>query len=31
MEAARFREIQKDIPGHFGNPDGIAADLSAGE
>ena len=27
MEAARFREIQKDIPGHFGNPDGIAADM----
>ena len=26
MEAARFHEIQKDIPGHFGNPDGIAAD-----
>ncbi|MFM9844304.1 MAG: hypothetical protein ACKVOI_15195 [Dongiaceae bacterium] len=26
MEAARFREIQRDIPGHFGNPEGIAAD-----
>jgi hypothetical protein len=26
MEAARFREIQKDIPGNFASPDGIAAD-----
>jgi hypothetical protein len=26
METARFREILKDIPGHFGNPDSIAAD-----
>jgi len=26
METARFRAIQKDIPGNFANPDAIAAD-----
>lgn len=26
MEADRFREIQRDIPGHFGNPQGILND-----
>ena len=26
MEADRFRQIQRDIPGHFGNPQGILND-----
>jgi hypothetical protein len=26
METARFREVQKDIPGHFGDPQGILTD-----